>query len=66
MVLHRRAQSGVACFFFFLRLSESMARKLVSPPTPPETQPCGPGLIPVHHITVLINVTDYTLGKNEP
>lgn len=41
-------------------------RQLVSLPRPPETQPWGPGLILLHHITILINVTDYALGKSGP
>ena len=38
-------------------------RQLVSLSRPSETQPRGPGLILLHHITILINVTDYALGE---
>ena len=39
-------------------------RQLVILPTRPlETEPQGPGLIFLHHISILINVTDHTLGE---
>lgn len=51
---------------FFKGSASLQPRQLVSLPRPPESWPRGPGLILLHHITILINVTDYTLGKSGP
>ena len=51
-----RGKLGGGCLFL-------RPRQLVSLPRPSETQPRGPGLILLHHITILINVTDYALGE---
>lgn len=46
------------CLFF--KLGESAAKtSSFSSKAPPETQPREPALILLHHITILINVTDY-------